>query len=223
VEEKPRPSGGERVAYFRLQHVHRLDVSDAPWVNEAREFQCVTGACLLIRRTVFEAAGGFDERFRNGHEDIDLCFRVRALGHAVRYCPSSVVIHRESVSAGRHTHDAENTRLLWERWADRIEPDERAAYAAAGKLDWLELRLELEELKGFLDELRTREIAENEKGRGPVALLRRGLQRFLGVAELAADLKTTRRSLVRVRRCLGSLHRIATKLELQAQGHNPAR
>jgi GT2 family glycosyltransferase len=51
------------------------------------------GASLLIRRTVFEEVGGFDERFFLYWEDADLCRRMRDRGYTVRYVPSARVTH----------------------------------------------------------------------------------------------------------------------------------
>ena len=40
----------------------------------------VTGACAVVRRTVFQQLGGFDEAYHNGGEDVDLCLRLRRRG-----------------------------------------------------------------------------------------------------------------------------------------------
>ena len=99
-------------------HVYHSFAGDSPAVNKRREFQVVTGACLLIRRSLFEEAGGFDEGFRNGFEDVDLCLKVCQKGHRVVYQPRSVLYHLESQTPGRKAHDNENWRRLCERWKD---------------------------------------------------------------------------------------------------------
>ena len=56
----------------------------------------------MIRRAAFEALSGFDAAFLNGFEDVDLCLRAGALGHAVHYCPASELYHLASMSEGRN-------------------------------------------------------------------------------------------------------------------------
>jgi len=52
-----------------------------------------SGACQLVRSSVFKAAGGFDETFFAHMEEIDLCWRIRNMGHEIVCLPSSVVYH----------------------------------------------------------------------------------------------------------------------------------
>jgi GT2 family glycosyltransferase len=52
------------------------------------------GACLMVRRDVFEALGGFDERFHPAwFEDVDFCLRVRRAGYSIFYAPGAVFRH----------------------------------------------------------------------------------------------------------------------------------
>lgn len=53
----------------------------------------VSGACMLIRRDVFEAMNGFDERFFLYYEEIDFCRRAKQRGYKVYYNPDIEVIH----------------------------------------------------------------------------------------------------------------------------------
>jgi len=58
-----------------------------------REVGWVSGAFCVIRRSAFEAAGGFDEAFFLYFEDIDLCFRLRKAGWSVVYLPTAEADH----------------------------------------------------------------------------------------------------------------------------------
>lgn len=78
----------------------------------------VTGACMALRRDVFDELGGFDRGFWNGYEDVDLCLRAGAAGYRVVYEPGSVVMHAESASGPeRWTAVRQNVQRLRARWS----------------------------------------------------------------------------------------------------------
>jgi GT2 family glycosyltransferase len=54
----------------------------------------ISGACMLVRRSAFDAVGGFDARYFMYWEDADLCRRLRARGYHVRYVPGATVVHQ---------------------------------------------------------------------------------------------------------------------------------
>jgi len=112
------------------RHVYSGFPADHPAVNKSRRFQIVTAACMLVRREVFEATGGFDPAFRNGFEDVDFCLRLGGDGHEIHYCAESVVQHLESVSPGRFRHDSANIALYRQRWLKRVRPDDLEYYLA---------------------------------------------------------------------------------------------
>ena len=53
----------------------------------------VSGAAMVVRRTVFEEVGGFDYRYFMYFEDVDLCARIRGTGHEIHYLPGISVEH----------------------------------------------------------------------------------------------------------------------------------
>jgi GT2 family glycosyltransferase len=59
----------------------------------------VSGACMFARRSALDEVRGFDERFFLYWEDADLCRRLRARGHYVRYVPGATAIHRVGQSS----------------------------------------------------------------------------------------------------------------------------
>ncbi len=102
------------------EHLRRLPLASrlAPCAFPYRRSVAVTGACVLVRRALWEKLGGFDEKFINGCEDVDLCFRAAAAGHVNLVALRSVVSHHISSSPGRKLRDEANTRHLVLRWHD---------------------------------------------------------------------------------------------------------
>jgi GT2 family glycosyltransferase len=84
-----------------------------------REVSAVTGACLLVRRELYEELGGLDAHFAIHYQDVDLCLRIRRRGLRNLFTPRSVLIHHESASRGAQ-YDHLDRALLLDRWADTI-------------------------------------------------------------------------------------------------------
>ncbi|MBX6375724.1 MAG: glycosyltransferase [Acetobacteraceae bacterium] len=98
-----------------------------PAAARARRVPGVTGAALCVRRSAFEAAGGFCTDYIVGDfEDSDLCLRLRALGHEIAYEPSAELFHFERQSIATHEGHARtlagayNRRLHHLRWGEAI-------------------------------------------------------------------------------------------------------
>jgi len=89
-------------------------------MRPVRRVPAVTGACVVLPRALWEQLGGFDEGYMNGGEDIDLCFRARALGHVNVVALHSVVRHHVSASPGRKQRDEHNSRRLALRWREEL-------------------------------------------------------------------------------------------------------
>ena len=78
-----------------------------PRFSYTRLADYVSGAALAITRQVWDRVGGFSPEFSPAYyEDTDLCFKVRAAGHGVRYAPLSRVVHYEGISNGKDTATA---------------------------------------------------------------------------------------------------------------------
>jgi len=102
-------------------HVFWQKDRDDPRVNVRREINCVTGACLLIRRSLFKEIGGFDPRYKIGAwEDVDLCWTARKKDWKVVYEPLAEVFHYCGGSGFKITHrksDSNKIKLL-EKWGN---------------------------------------------------------------------------------------------------------
>ncbi len=115
------PHGAFPLGAFHLHYAELADFEDA---SVPCEYQALTGACLMIRRDLFEQVGRFDTYFWNGCEDVDLCLKIREAGWKLVYRPESVLVHHESMSgAERFSRVKANENLLASRWLGRVEPD----------------------------------------------------------------------------------------------------
>jgi N-acetylglucosaminyl-diphospho-decaprenol L-rhamnosyltransferase len=67
--------------------------------NSVRDVDQPAAACLMVRRTVLESLGGFDERFRPAwFEDVDLCKRMRDAGGRIVFEPQARFLHHGGIS-----------------------------------------------------------------------------------------------------------------------------
>ncbi len=110
----------------RPQHArkHRRMIPPEPY----RFWNAVTAACMIVPKDLFLTLGGFDERYRNGTEDIDLCVRIRQRSKQIVVANRSRIYHHVSSSDGRRNHDAVNSALFLELW--------RPITAEWGRREW---------------------------------------------------------------------------------------
>ena len=108
----------------------RHDDPEKPEYNYRREVDYCSGACFLVRRDLFEKAGGFDQRYAPAYyEDTDLAFAIRQMGFRVVYQPKAVITHFEGVSAGTDTasgmkrYQEINRSKFVEKWRTVLERD----------------------------------------------------------------------------------------------------
>jgi GT2 family glycosyltransferase len=95
--------------------------AEAPgYFNRARltqNYSAVTGACMVVRKQVFNQVGGFNEQdLPIAFNDVDFCLRVRAAGYRNLWTPFARLCHHESISRG-----SENTPEKQKRFAREID------------------------------------------------------------------------------------------------------
>lgn len=103
---------------MRDKFVHKY-YRNAEWLNKKvlykfhkeNKVDWVTGACLFIKRTLFNDIGGFDEKFFMYFEDKDLCKRVKDIGCQILYFPEVEVVHLMGKSS--NTMQAEKLRRIY--------------------------------------------------------------------------------------------------------------
>lgn len=85
-------------------------------LNTIRNVSAVTGACIVMRRALYEAVGGLDaENLAVTCNDVDLCLKVGAAGHRSLWTPHAVLFHHESVSRGQDVAPEKRARLAREQ------------------------------------------------------------------------------------------------------------
>jgi len=61
--------------------------------NAPKSVEVISGACIMIKREVFDSIGGFDQHYFMYSEDLDLCYRVKAAGFECLYVPGAQIVH----------------------------------------------------------------------------------------------------------------------------------
>jgi GT2 family glycosyltransferase len=129
---------------------------DDPGFNVPRELQGSASACILVRRSVLDEVGGFDEIFNPVQfEDLDLEYRMRERGYRVMYEPSVEMYHFENVTTDNSVRinfkyqTIKNGLEFKKRWRHLYEQENGPA---DDSLRWMELpRRRIEEI-GELEE-----------------------------------------------------------------------
>jgi GT2 family glycosyltransferase len=85
------------------------------FLRTANNYSAVTAACLMMRRSVFEQVGGFDEELAIAYNDVDLCLRVGQAGYRIIYLPYVELRHYESKSRGYDITEEQESRDQRER------------------------------------------------------------------------------------------------------------
>ena len=93
----------------------------------AQDVSAVTGACLMVKKKLYEEAGGLDEGFAVSLNDVDFCLKLRQLGYLNVFTPFAELYHYESVSRGLDTdgekaarYNEESARFR-EKWKVQLE------------------------------------------------------------------------------------------------------
>lgn len=118
----------------RCGHAHRYFPSDADGycgrLKLVQNFTAVTGACLLVRKELYERVGGLNEvDLPIAWSDIDLCLKIRALGYRNLWTPYAELYHHESISRGRDSTKEQieryqlETAYMFKHWGDIIRND----------------------------------------------------------------------------------------------------
>lgn len=89
---------------------------DPGYFNRARIVQnvsAVSGACMMIKKSVFEKVGGFDDFFNIAFSDIDLCLKAREKCYLIVYTPYAKLYHYESIR--KDYEDTPEKKVMFEK------------------------------------------------------------------------------------------------------------
>ncbi|MDR3299675.1 MAG: glycosyltransferase [Candidatus Accumulibacter sp.] len=114
--------------------IESLSHDEPGYLNRAladQEYSAVTGACLLIRRSLFAQIGGLDEQnFMVSFNDVDLCLKVRQLGYRILWTPFATLLHHCSATQFEGDSDAakiaafqREADAFYQRWSGALDND----------------------------------------------------------------------------------------------------
>ena len=108
----------------------REDDPDRPQYNYLKDVDYCSGACICVRRDLWNQLGGFDTQYAPAYyEDTDLAMQIRAAGYRTVFQPKSVVIHLEGISHGTDITQGikkkqdENQHVFYSKWKDVLKKD----------------------------------------------------------------------------------------------------
>lgn len=141
--------------------------ADTPGALKPLALQAVTGACLIIRRQLFQDLNGFDTGYYNGNEDVDLCLRAGERAVADLAGPTEGELHPTAGIKVRGYAEPRLRRRLDEAWRafTRVQDLAPGFHRAANNLACILWQLDrCEEAVGILEKVR-QEDPDNEDAR----------------------------------------------------------
>lgn len=123
--------GAHRTAGHSHYGQHRDNLGYMGRLCYAQNVSAVTGACLLVKKELFEQAGGLDESFAISLNDVDFCLKLRRKGYLNVFTPFAELYHFESISRGlddkgekaqRYERESSRFREKWKEVLDAGDP-----------------------------------------------------------------------------------------------------
>lgn len=104
-------AGEDRVAIHAGHMLPENDYGYLDRIGFVQNVNAVTGACMMLRRQVYDEVEGFDENLPVAYNDVDLCLKARQKGYDNIYTPYATLYHYESLTRGRDNKEHERKRL----------------------------------------------------------------------------------------------------------------
>lgn len=123
--------GAHRTAGHSHYRMPRQNLGYMGRLCYAQDVSAVTGACLLVKKSLYEKAGGLDEGFAVSLNDVDFCLKLRDMGLLNVFTPFAELYHYESVSRGsdasgekaaRYEKESQKFRERWKEVLSKGDP-----------------------------------------------------------------------------------------------------
>lgn len=123
--------GAHRTAGHTHYKQHRQNLGYMGRLCYAQDVTAVTGACLMVKKSLYEEVGGLDEGFAVSLNDVDFCLKLRAKGLLNVFTPFAELFHYESISRGlddngekaeRYNRESEKFREKWKKELEAGDP-----------------------------------------------------------------------------------------------------
>lgn len=123
--------GAHRTAGHSHYGQHRDNLGYMGRLCYTQNVSAVTGACLLVKKALFDEVGGLDEGFAISLNDVDFCLKLREKGYLNVFTPFAELYHFESISRGlddkgekaeRYNKESEKFREKWKAVLEKGDP-----------------------------------------------------------------------------------------------------
>jgi len=123
--------GAHRTAGHTHYKQHRQNLGYMGRLCYAQDVTAVTGACLLVKKSLYREVGGLDESFAVSLNDVDFCLKLREKGLLNVFTPFAELFHYESASRGlddngekaeRYNRESEQFREKWKKALEAGDP-----------------------------------------------------------------------------------------------------
>jgi GT2 family glycosyltransferase len=105
---------------LRGLHAHPQDYLDPS--RFIRNCSAVSGACMMVRKQLFEKLSGFDEHFPGTYNDIDFCLRIREAGYRIVWTPEAE-LYKDDETFARYDSDGKQIEFFERRWDKVLKND----------------------------------------------------------------------------------------------------
>lgn len=122
--------GLDGIASHSLSKIEDNDPRYTYIINSVSNYTALTAACMMVKKSIFNLVGGFDEKFEVDFNDYDLCLKLRSKGYFNVYVPHVVLYHHESYSRGNKQKTfsslmryRKERKMFVSNWKEYIEND----------------------------------------------------------------------------------------------------